>query len=155
MISNPGVPLIDTLRFIDGPPVSRNDKLAKFMRRIGICEERGSGIDKVISHVEFFQLPAPEFVKTDTHTITTLHGPRKFAEMDKQDRIRACYQHACLMSVSGKQMSNASLRKRLSISDENYSMASRIIRDAKEAELIKDHSSVGSKRDSKYVPFWA
>ena len=25
---------------------SRNEALASFMRRIGVCEERGSGIDK-------------------------------------------------------------------------------------------------------------
>ena len=31
------------------------------MRRFRICEERGSGIDKVIVQVELFQLPAPLF----------------------------------------------------------------------------------------------
>lgn len=60
-ITNPGTPLIDTLRFIDEPPRSRNEALAAFMRRLNICEERGSGIDKVIRSVEVFQLPAPDF----------------------------------------------------------------------------------------------
>lgn len=36
-ITNPGVPLIDTMRFIDEPPRSRNEDLAAFMRRINIC----------------------------------------------------------------------------------------------------------------------
>ena len=48
-ITNPGKPLISTLRLIDHSPKSRNERLASFMRRIGICEERGSGIDKVIN----------------------------------------------------------------------------------------------------------
>jgi predicted HTH transcriptional regulator len=58
-ITNPGVPLIDTQRFLDAPPQSRNDALGAFMRRVGICEERGSGIDKVVAQIEVFQLPAP------------------------------------------------------------------------------------------------
>ena len=83
-------------------------------------------------------------------------GPREFSEMDKTDRIRACYQHACLCYVSGKQMTNATLRKRLNIKSANYPMASRIIRDTIEAGLIKPHTQVsGSKKDAKYTPFWA
>lgn len=47
-ITNSGKPLIDTLRFIDHSPESRNEMLAGYMRRLKICEERGSGIDKVV-----------------------------------------------------------------------------------------------------------
>lgn len=129
-ITNPGVPLIDTLRFIDGPPQSRNEILASFMRRIKICEERGSGIDKVVSQVEFYQLPAPEFLVVGKHTKAILFAHRELAQMDKNDRVRACYQHACLKYVSSDFMTNASLRERLSITKQNYPMASRIIKDA-------------------------
>jgi predicted HTH transcriptional regulator len=48
-ITNPGEPLVDPQRFVDSPPKSRNEVLASLMRRFRICEERGSGIDKVIS----------------------------------------------------------------------------------------------------------
>ncbi len=155
-ITNPGIPLIDTLRFIDEPPQSRNEKLASIMRRLNICEERGSGIDKVIFNVEVFQLPAPDFRVTSNHTVAVLFGPREFSEMDKADRIRACYQHACLCYVSGKQMTNATLRERLNIKSTNYPMASRIIRDTIEAGLIKPHAQISSsKKDAKYTPFWA
>ena len=58
-ITNPGEPLVDTQRFLDSPPKSRNETLASLMRRVGICEERGSGIDKVVFQVELYQLPAP------------------------------------------------------------------------------------------------
>lgn len=150
-ISNPGVPLIDTLRFIDEPPRSRNETLAALMRRMAICEERGSGIDKVITAVETYQLPAPDFRVTGDSTVVVLLGPRGFAEMDKEDRIRACYQHACLWFVSGKRMTNSSLRQRLNIEDKNYPIASRIIGDTQKANLIRPHGS-GSAR---YVPFWA
>jgi predicted HTH transcriptional regulator len=154
--TNPGVPLIDTLRFIDEPPQSRNESLASFMRRINICEERGSGIDKVIFAVELYQLPAPDFIVSRQHTKAVLYGQKKLAEMDKESRIRACYQHACLRHVSNDFMTNATLRKRLSISKQNYPMASRIIADTLEANLIKKYDPEStSKKLSKYVPFWA
>ena len=155
-ITNPGVPLIDTMRFIDEPPQSRNEDLAAFMRRINICEERGSGIDKVVFSVELFQLPAPKFTVTGGHTKVILFAYKKLAAMSKSDRIRACYQHACLLYVSNDQMTNSSLRKRFSIEDENYSMASRIIADTLYATLIKPYDPEStSKKHAKYVPFWA
>lgn len=155
-ITNPGKPLIDTLRFIDEPPISRNEALAAFMRRVNICEERGSGIDKVISESELYQLPAPEFRVTEHHTVAILYAPRKMRQMSRSDRIRACYQHAALQFVSGKVMTNASLRGRLGIEERNYAMASRVIADAVSEGLVKprDPASV-SKKHASYVPFWA
>lgn len=155
-ISNPGLPLIDTLRFIDHSPRSRNEDLASIMRRFQICEERGSGIDKVIFQIEIYQLPAPDFRTDETHTRVILFAQRKLSAMDIKDKMRACYQHACLEFVSNRQMTNASLRKRFSITDENYSMASRIIADTIEAGLIKPFDPESeSKKFAKYVPFWA
>jgi predicted HTH transcriptional regulator len=45
-ITNPGTPVVDTNRFIDTAPKSRNETLASLMRRLNICEERGSGVDE-------------------------------------------------------------------------------------------------------------
>lgn len=155
-ITNPGIPLIDTLRFIDEPPRSRNEILAGLMRRMNICEERGSGIDKVIFNIELFQLPAPDFRVAGSSTVAVLYGPRSFAQMDRNERIRACYQHASLQYVSGKTMSNSSLRKRLGIEDKNYPQASRIIKDSIGAGLIKPAGEgTGSRKDASYVPIWA
>lgn len=155
-IRNPGEPLVETIRFIDVPPQSRNEDLAAFMRRINICEERGSGIDKVVDSVEIFQLPAPDFRVNNKHTQAILFAYRELREMDKSDRIRACYQHACLRFVSNKQMTNESLRKRFAIDDKNYSMASRIIADTIAEKLIKRYDPENkSKKHTKYVPFWA
>ncbi len=155
-ITNPGQPLISTLRFIDEPPQSRNEILAGLMRRLNICEERGSGVDKVIFNVELYQLPAPEWSVSQEHTKVVMFAPRKLSEMDRQDKIRACYQHACLLYVSNQIMTNATLRKRFSIEEHNYSLASRIISDTIKAEMIKpkDPDST-SRKHARYVPFWA
>ena len=155
-IYNPGAPLVNTDRFIDYPPRSRNEILASLMRRVNICEERGSGIDKVISAVEVYQLPAPKFENYDNGTKVTLYAPKAFRKMDREDRIRACYQHCCLNYVSNKETTNASVRKRFKISDKNYPMASRIIGDTMDANLIKPMlDETGKKKLTKYIPFWA
>ncbi len=155
-ITNPGTPLIDTLRFIDETPRSRNEMIAAMMRRCNICEERGSGIDKVISNVEIFQLPAPDFRKKDQSTIVILYGPRGFKEMDSAERKRACYHHACLQYVWDKKMTNESLRNRLGINPKSYPLASRIIRDTIEAKLIRPRGDeIGFGKSASYLPFWA
>lgn len=154
-ITNPGTPLVKTERFLDSPPKSRNEALASFMRRIGVCEERGSGVDKVVFQTELYQLPAPLFETTDEHTRAILFAQRELKEMGQDDRIRACYLHACLKYVQRDFMTNTTLRERFGIEDKNSAMASRIIRDTIEAGLIRCHDeSVGSKA-RKYLPSWA
>lgn len=153
--TNPGLPLITTNRFIDEYQ-SRNEILASFMRRIGICEEKGSGIDKVIFHAELYQLPAPDFQAKEKHTKAIMFSFKEMNEMDKKDKIRATYQHACLCYVSNEKMTNQSLRKRFQIAEKNYSIASRIIRDTLESKIIKeDDPESSSRKYAKYIPFWA
>jgi ATP-dependent DNA helicase RecG len=105
-ITNPGEPLVDTQRFVDTPPKSRNEVLASLMRRVGICEERGSGIDKVVFQVEFFQLPAPLFEVPGGFTRAVLFAHKTLSAMDKNDRVRACYLHACLKYVNRDYLTN-------------------------------------------------
>lgn len=155
-ITNAGKPLIDPLRFVDHSPESRNEMLARFMRRLNICEERGSGIDKVVFECELFQLPAPDFVVGDKYTRIILYAPKPLRQMDKQEKVRACYLHACLKYVSGELMTNQSLRQRFGVEERNYSTISRIIADAKDAGFIKDYDPQNkSKTYSKYQPIWA
>lgn len=154
-ITSPGLPLVKVDRFLDSPPKSRNEALASFMRRVGVCEERGSGIDKVVFETEFYQLPAPVFETTDEHTRAVLFAHRELKEMDKEDRIRACYLHACLRYVQRDFMTNTTLRERFGISEKNSAMASRIIKDTLTADRIRLYDdSVGSKA-KKYLPWWA
>ncbi|OQB55663.1 MAG: Divergent AAA domain protein [Deltaproteobacteria bacterium ADurb.Bin151] len=154
-IRNPGVPLVETERFLDSPPRSRNEALASFMRRIGVCEERGSGVDKVVFQTEFFQLPAPAFEVSGDNTIAVLFAHRPLTKMDKADRVRACYLHACLRYVNRDFMTNTTLRERFGIDPSNKSMASRYIREAIDAYTIKLYDEDSAMKLRKYVPFWA
>lgn len=154
-ITNPGLPLVKTDRFLDSPPKSRNEALASFMRRVGVCEERGSGVDKVVFQTELYQLPAPIFESTDEHTRAVLFAHREFKDMDKDDRVRACYLHACLRYVQRDFMTNTTLRERFGIEDKNSAMASRIIKDTITAGLIRCHDETVGSRARKYLPWWA
>nr|WP_306671024.1 ATP-binding protein [Endozoicomonas sp. SESOKO1] len=154
-ITNPGIPLVDTQRFLDSPPRSRNEAMASLLRRTGICEERGSGIDKAIAQIELYQLPAPLFETRDESTIVVLFGHKTWTEMTQADRTRACYQHACLKWVERSQMTNATLRERFGIESKNSAAISRVIKDALDAGLIRPFDEEQGKRNAKYVPFWA
>lgn len=113
--SNPGKSFISPDRFIDEYQ-SRNEVLADLMRRLGICEEKGSGIDKVVQEAEAYQLPAPDFRVGEHRTSVVLFAHLEFDEMDRNNRIRACYQHCCLRYVMNEQMTNQSLRERFKLS---------------------------------------
>lgn len=154
-ITNPGVPLIDKSRFVDHPPVSRNEKLASFMRRIGVCEERGSGYDKVVFQTEFYQLPAPEIDIYNDHTKVILYAHKEFSKMSKGDRYRACYLHACLKRVNREYMTNSTLRERFKIEAKNSSMISRLLNETCAIGLIKVSDDSTSDKNRKYLPFWA
>ena len=155
-ITNPGQPLIPTERFVDEYS-SRNEKLADLMRRLGICEEKGSGIDKVVSSTEYYQLPAPEFRVAPVHTTAVLFAHKEFVDMDAKERVNACYMHCCLKYVSNEKMSNQSLRERFKLDDTRakVSAVSQIIATAVEQNKIKpDDPESLSKRYVKYVPYW-
>lgn len=154
-ISNPGNPLITPDRFIDSY-ISRNEKLADLMRRMGFCEEKGSGLDKVIFNNELYQLPPINVITDENRTRVTLYSYKNLNSLDKKEKIRACYQHACLKWVSNEKMTNQSLRERFKIEDQNAAIASRIIKDTFESGMIKeDDPENKSRKHRNYVPFWA
>lgn len=154
-ITNPGKPLVETLRFLDAPPQSRNEAIAALMRRFGICEERGSGIDKVVSLIEVHQLPAPVFEVASTSTRCVLFAPKTLPEMSPEDRVRACYWHANLRYVINQSTNNRSIRQRFGIPDNRPAQATKLLNEAvaEGVIVIADHS-VGNKSRS-YLPFWA
>jgi ATP-dependent DNA helicase RecG len=152
-VTNPGEPLIEPSRFLDAPPRSRNEKTAALLRRLGICEERGSGVRKVVQFIEVWQLPPPAFVKYDNGVRVTLFAPGKFAEMDNDARIRACYQHAVLMYLTEKKMTNATLRERFGIRKHNAAQVSKVIAQALDQGLIKQ-SRPWSPTKGHYLPSW-
>ena len=154
-ITNPGLPLVSPDRFVDTPPKSRNEALASLMRRFRICEERGSGIDKVVFQIELYQLPAPLFEVPPDSTRAVLFAHKNLRDMDKAERVRACYLHACLKYVTREFLTNASLRKRFGVEERNKASVSRYIRESVDEGAIKPFDLSAAPRLMKYVPWWA
>ncbi len=154
-ISNPGKPSVPPDRFIDEYK-SRNERLAGLMRRLGVCEEKGSGVDKVIKAVEAYQLPAPDFRGSAQRTHVILFAQKSFQDMDRNDRVRACYQHCCLCYVMNQKMTNQSLRERFGLSKSKSATVSQIITATIDEGHIKlDAQTISSTRYNRYIPFWA
>lgn len=154
-ISNPDTLLVEPQRIVDNPPRSRNEKLASLCRRMNICEESGTGWDKTVIACEFYHQPAPRIDVYSDSVRFTLFEVRSYAEMTEEERLWACYMHAVIQFVQGNCLTNASLRKRLNVSDKSSAMVSRLIKRTMDQEMIKPLDSDGSKKGMKYIPFWA
>jgi ATP-dependent DNA helicase RecG len=152
-VTNPGNSLIEVDRIIDERR-SRNQKFAAAMREMGICEERGGGIDKAIIEIEEMNLPAPEFFTSADAMRVVLFGPKKFNELSKSDRVWACFCHCVVRWIRHDYMSNTSLRERFSLEDEQYQAVSSVISDARKAKRIVAAESDQGKRNARYVPYW-
>lgn len=153
-ITNPGRPIISFDRFIDHPPYSRNEALAAAMRKVGICEERGSGYDKVISYVEKYNLPAPIITEHERSTTVSLYAKKEFDALSKKEKIAACYAHVSLNYVRNEPSNNGTLRARFQLGENERYKISRVFNDACEAKLIKAIEGTGMK-NREYVPYWA
>ncbi len=154
-IANPGEPLIEADRFLDRQPATRNEKLADLMRRFGLSEKMGTGFEKVVIEVELNQLPAPLVEVPPGSTRVTLFAHKSPNVMTGMERIRACYFHASLKYIKKGYMTNSSLRERFGLQKRDTQLASKYIRDAMEAGVIKVAPNGEAKKNRKYMPFWA
>lgn len=154
-ISNPGVPLVELSMLVNAAPRSRNEKLASIMRRMGVCEERGSGWDKIAFQIEYFQLPAPITEAVSESMRVTMLSPRPLSKMTPEDKVRAVYLHACLRYVSNENTTNSSIRERFKISEKNKAVASRLLSDAVKKKAITPYDLSAAPKLMRYVPYWA
>lgn len=138
-----------------------NSELEKLIKELAAlpkeCEQAEFKLNNSNPQVigEYNQLPALKIIVGDNYTRIILYGHKTLRQMDKQDKVRACYLHACLKYVSGEYMTNQSLRERFGIEVHNYSIVSRIISETIQSGLIKDYDTDNkSKKYARYVPYW-
>lgn len=156
-ISNPGslMPNLSVDRIIDNAE-PRNEALARAMYHLGICEDRGSGIDRALDAIELYNLPPLKFEELPNIFKVTIYSPRAYQNMSTDDRVRACYQHCVLKYLANERMTNLTFRKRLKIAKTNHSLVSKIIKQTVEEGRIKvgDPDSSSTKL-TYYIPSWA
>jgi len=153
-VTNPGVPILDVDRFIDENQ-SRNERFASALRQLGICEERGHGIDEVVTHIEVFQLP-PYVCRLGTrHTTMILSRYKPLKDLTPDERVYAVYQHCCLRLVTNRNTNNESVRERFKIEKQNAATASRLLSEAVDAKKIRPVDADAANKLMRYVPYWA
>jgi ATP-dependent DNA helicase RecG len=124
------------------------------MRSLGLCEERGGGIDKAIIETEFAMLPPPDFFSSENSMRVVLFGPKKFSALSKAEKQRACFYHCVLRWIKSDYMTNTTLRQRFSLPAEEYQAVSTIISETlKKGRIAKADKNQGP-RYAKYVPYW-
>jgi predicted HTH transcriptional regulator len=156
-ISNPGslMPNLSVDRIIDNSE-PRNEVLARTMYHLGICEDRGSGIDRALDAIELYNLPPLKFEELPNIFKVTIYSPKSYQDMTQDERVRACYQHSVLKFLANEKMTNLTFRKRLKIAATNHSLVSKIIKQAVDHGKIKvgDPESKSTKY-TYYIPSWA
>ena len=152
---NPGAPLIPEDRFVDYPPQTRNLQIAEELYKVGICERRGSGWDKVaVEASEYgFSAPPPEVTRTTTRIILTQH--KTLSDMTNEERLWSIYIYACLLWVQKKYLTNTLVRQLFNIPDSHMSTASSLINQAIKSGLIVVFDEQSGTRNRKYLPKYA
>ena len=154
-ITNPGTPMVDIKHIVDNPPKSRNEKLAELMRRLRICEELGTGWDKIVISCEMQMLPAPKIDLYEENTKVTLYAEMPFTSLSAEDKLWACYLHACIKQVENEQLTNTTLRERFGLKPSSSGSVSRLIKEAVTLKLIKPLDPETAPRYMRYIPYWA
>jgi len=153
---NVGAPLVEINRIVDTTPVTRNENIAGFMHKCGICEERGSGYDKIIISTSSNNMPAPRIEnQSNQFTKVTLLTKTPFDMLSKEDKIRTCYMQACLAYVSRSAITNADIRTLFGLTISEKAKTSRLIKETMKQGLIKPIDIKTAPRYMKYIPFWA
>ncbi len=152
--SNPGTMLVEINRIIDTAPHSRNENMASFLRIVRICEERGSGFDRMEEGMRDLTIPTPKVETGDDFSRTKLYWYASLSKWTKEDKIRTCYLYTCYCYVNEIEVSNAVLRERFGVDEKNKALVSRIIRDTVDKGLIKIENDAVGVRARRYVPYW-
>lgn len=153
--SNPGCMLVDINRIIDTAPHSRNENIASFLRIVHICEERGSGFDRIEEGMRDLTIPAPKVETSENYARTKLYWHERLSDWSKEEKIRTCYLYTWYCYVSEIEVSNAVLRVRFGIEEKNKASMSRIIKETMAAGYIKLSDKNAAPKLRKYIPYWA
>lgn len=153
--SNPGHLMVDVNRIIDTAPHTRNEAMASFLRIIRICEERGSGFDRMEEGMYDLKTPAPKVETGIDFARTKLYWYANLNEWTKEDKIRTCYLATCYCYVNEIPVSNAVLRERFGVEKRNKAIVSRIIKDTMESGFIKLADENAAPKLRRYIPYWA
>ena len=154
VFTNAGRPIVPEDRFVDYPPTSRNQKMADELFKLGICEKRGTGWDKIAEEASKLKYPAPSVSATNRHTIVTLTRQKRLVDMTQEEKMWSIYINACYLWVEGVYTTNSTIRELFDIDEGNKATASRLLNQAVKDNKIKVFDTDAGSRSRKYVPIY-
>ena len=125
------------------------------MWRFNLCEELGTGWDKIVTATEAMQLHAPKIIRYEESKRVILYSSMTFSMILREEKLRAVYQHESIKYLQNGALTNKSLRERFDLSDTYSASISRLIKEAVKEQVIKQLDDSITNRYIKYIPFWA
>ncbi len=122
-ISNPGKSFIAPDRFMMSTSRVTSASPTSCVARAS-AKRRAAAWTRWWHSAEAFQLPAPDFRTGDRRTSVVLFAHTELEQMDRNDRVRASYQHCCLRYVMNEKMTNQSLRERFKLPEDKAATVS-------------------------------
>ena len=114
-------------------------------------------MDRALETIQTVKLPIPRIEKHDDFTRITLYRTRDIFKLTNEEKAKSIYWHCTLIFVlNGQPLTNELVCERFGIQEQNRSDASRLLKLAKDAQLIKPFDPTSnSKKYARYIPFWA
>jgi ATP-dependent DNA helicase RecG len=153
--SNPGSLDVPVDRIIDIAPKAKNEKLAAFLRRLGIGDSQGSGFDKIESALEEKKMPSAAIYVVSASVRLEIEAKMSYASYSEEERIRSVYYCACLCHENRVTMDNDFLRQRFGLDEKDRPLISRLLARCVELGRIKLADPNVGVRSRSYIPYWA
>jgi ATP-dependent DNA helicase RecG len=153
--SNPGTLDVPVDRIIDIAPKAKNEKLALFLRRLGIGDSQGSGFDKIEAALEERHMPSAMIYAVSDSVRLEIEAKTSFLSYEEEERVRSVYYCACLAHENRVRMDNDFLRNRFGLSEKERPVVSRLLAHCVELGRIKLADPQAGVRNRSYIPYWA
>jgi hypothetical protein len=108
----------------------------------------------IVFSCEKDQLPAPKITVYEENTKVSLYVKVPFAGISQEDKIWACYLHACILFLEDRQLTNSTLRERFGLPESGGGNVARLIKKTVKHGHIKALDPDTGKKYMKYIPFW-
>ncbi len=108
---------------------------------------------RVSTRVEYGMLALADIVLYSENGTSVSYKP--VSTLSMEEKLLACYLHACVLFVQGECLTNSTLRNRFGLGESSSGMASRIIKEAVGKKYIKPFDPDTAPRYMKYIPIWA
>lgn len=112
-------------------------------------------VANALIHQDFSITRTGPVVEIFSNRIEIANAEMPYSNLSVEEKLWACYLHACIKQVQGEQLTNSSLRIRFGLKETSAGSISRLIKEAVEKELIKPLEPYTVPRYMKYIPIWA